>query len=219
VASLLRRRRPLPPPEATQPPALTEEAAILPPIVSRATWGARPPNHDAPYERGFAQTPLEDGWYIYPDDYRNVYRTLVVHHSAFHIATDETMRSIQDLHMDRNGWADVGYHYGIDRDGVIYEGRDVRVRGASVAGHNTGTMGVVVMGRFDEEEPLQAQLTALQTLVNALAKLYPLTHLAGHNEFNSNTTCPGEFLARYLDALAEGAGLTRGTEGYTPPSS
>lgn len=111
--------------------------------------------------------------------------------------------------MDNRGWADIGYHFGIDAGGLIYAGRDLQVRGASVAGWNTGVIGVVVMGNFEWEAPADTQLSALQTLVNWLARTYTLTYLAGHDELNDGTVCPGRFLKLYLDALAHGAGLQR----------
>jgi hypothetical protein len=192
--------------------------SAMPTPVSRTEWGARLPDHDAPNERGFAASPLQGAWYVYPGDLAEVYNTVVIHHSAIALDTNETMRSVQDLHMNVNRWADIGYHYGIDRNGVIYEGRDIRVRGASVARHNTGVIGVVVMGNFEIDTPLDVQLTALQTLVNWLAATYALTHLAGHSEFNPESLCPGKNLSVYLDRLARGAGLARGTAGYIAPT-
>ncbi len=191
--------------------------AVMPTPVFRAEWGARLPDHDTPNERGFARSATDGAWYVYPGNLADVYHTVVIHHSAIALDTNETMRSVQDLHMDVNRWADIGYHFGIDRNGVIYEGRDMRVRGASVAGHNTGVVGVVVMGNFEIDKPLDAQLVALQTLVNWLAVTYALTHLSGHGEFNPETVCPGKNLAVYLDRLARGARLQRGTDGYVAP--
>jgi hypothetical protein len=112
------------------------------------------------------------------------------------------MRGIQDEHMDINGWADIAYHFAIDNAGVIYEGRDIGSRGASVAGHNTGTIGVVVMGNFEQERPLDFQLTALQSLLNWLAREYTLSHLAAHGEFNPESVCPGQHMIPLLDSLA-----------------
>jgi len=205
----------------SQKPASSQRLplAALPFIVPRAEWGARPPNHDALDEFGFATSPIQTEWYVYPGNLSDVYNTVAIHHSASLLASNETMASIQKLHMDTNQWADIGYHYGIAKDGVIYEGRDIRVRGVNVARYNTGTIGVVVMGNFEEEQPLLVQLDALQSLVNWLASTYALTHLAGHREFNPETVCPGKNLMPYLDQLAQNAGLTRGTGGHVPPTA
>jgi len=186
-------------------------------IISRDQWGARPPNHEAANEFGFATSVTDLTWYVYPNDLVEAYSTVAIHHSAISLDTDETMKSVQDLHMDTNHWADVGYHYVIDKKGIIYEGRDIHVRGASVAGYNTGTIGVCVMGNFEIESPLEIQLTVLQQVVNWLATTYTLTHLAAHGEFNPESVCPGKNIMPYLDILAQVAGLQRGTGGYVKP--
>ena len=188
-----------------------------PSVVTRTEWGARPPNHDAPNEFGFATSPTESAWYVYPGDLATAYSTVAIHHSAALLAANETMRSLQNEHMDVNGWADIAYHFAIDKAGVIYEGRDIGARGASVAGHNTGTIGVVVMGNFEQESPLDVQLAALQSLLNWLAQQYTLSHLAAHGEFNLESVCPGKYLVAHLDTLAQKAGLLRGTGGYVAP--
>lgn len=213
---LLRRRTaPMPTPQPT-------ETAFLPPqpiIVPRAAWGARDPDHMAPNEYGYADSPLDSSWWVYPNDLSEVYNTVCIHHTAHAHDSVETMQDVQNLHMNRNGWADIGYHYGIDTDGNIYEGRDIGVRGSSVGGYNTGLIGIVLMGNFEIDQPTEAQITSTQVLVNWLTALYRLSHLAGHNEFNGNTVCPGENLASQLDTFATNAGLQRGTGGYVSPTA
>lgn len=186
-------------------------------IVSRDQWGARPPNHKAANEFGIATSVTDLTWYVYPGDLAEAYSTVAIHHSAIPLDTNETIKSVQDLHMDTNHWADVGYHYIIDKNGIVYEGRDIHVRGASVAGYNTGTIGLCVMGNFEIDSPLEIQLTVLQQVVNWLATTYTLTHLAAHGEFNPESVCPGKNMKPYLDTLAQVAGLQRGTGGYVKP--
>ncbi len=199
--------------EPTLPPSPTPTLTI----VSRDQWGARPPNHEAVNEFGFANSAIDKAWYVYPSNLADEYSTVAIHHSAIPLDTNETMPSVQDLHMDINHWADVGYHYVIDKNGIVYEGRDIHVRGASVAGYNTGTIGVCVMGNFEVDIPLEIQLTKLQQVVNWLAVTYTLTHLAAHGEFNPESVCPGKNMWPYLDTLAQVAGLQRGTGGYIKP--
>ena len=209
LALLTRRREPI---VIVLEPTLTPTPTLV--IVSRDQWGARPPNHDTVNEFGFATSATDLAWYRYPDPLADAYNTVAIHHSAIPLDTNETMSSIQDLHMDTNQWADVGYHYVIDKDGILYEGRDIQVRGASVAGYNIGTIGVCVMGNFEVDLPLDIQLTKLQQLVNWLATTYTLTHLAAHHEFNPESLCPGKNMLPYLDSLAQAAGLLRGTSGH-----
>lgn len=203
---------------ATHTPVLATLAP--PPMVNRAAWGARPVNHAAENEYGYATPENPDGWYVYPaGDLAAIYQTVAIHHSYPVPRDSGTMPEIQDIHLDLDKWADIGYHYGIGGDGTLYEGRDIGVRGASVAGHNTGTIGVVVIGDFEREVPSMAQLRTLQDLLLYLKVTYTLTHLAGHYEFNADTVCPGANMRFHLDTLAASAGLLRGTDGYVPPTA
>ena len=198
-----------------QPPTPTPQPPV---ILPRSAWGARDVNHQASAEPGFYSPDNLLGWRAYPGDLASVYSTVAIHHS-FPIRRDTgTMREIQDLHQDTQHWADIGYHYGIGGNGTIYEGRDIHVRGASVAGFNTGTIGVVLIGDFEQEMPAESQLASLVTLVVWLTQAYTLTHLAGHYEFNPETVCPGQNMKPYLDPLALAAGLQRGTGGYVTPT-
>ena len=92
-----------------------------PAILARADWGARALNLYAPEEFGlFNPQSNPEGLLYYPSDLRGVLTTIVEHHSAFlHAGPAE----IQGLHMDRRGYADVAYHFLIDLDGIIYQGR------------------------------------------------------------------------------------------------
>jgi hypothetical protein len=195
------------------PPAIPLATPEPPPLVSRARWNARPVNHNALNEFGFASPTNPDGWLIYTGDLTRTYSTVAIHHSYPIRGDIGTMRQIQDVHLDVRKWADIGYHFAVGRDGAIYEGRDIRARGANVAGYNTGTIGVVGIGDFNAEMPTPLQLTAMVTLIRWLRAAYLPTHLAGHGEFSADTVCPGANMRPYLDRLAQVCELTRGVAG------
>jgi len=209
---------------AARPPAPTPTRSAQvkrierPPIIRRAEWGARAPNHDAANEQGFYSLTNVEGWREYEGDLRAIYRTVVVHHSVIYETDDPTtMREIQSEHMDDRRWADVGYHFGVGRSGAVFEGRDLAARGTHVETYNTGSVGVVFFGNFEDDYPTPPQIEAGRGLIDWLALRLELTHLAGHGEFNDFTECPGAHLVPYLDPLALSAGLRRGTSGYQPP--
>ena len=203
----------------------TEVAEIVNPyprpnIISRAQWGAAPINLDAANENGLYNPENNvEGWRIYEGNLSEVYKTVVVHHSALYEVDDlSTVVSIQDLHMNDRGWADIGYHYLIGKEGTIFEGRQVSARGTHTESYNTGSLGVCFMGNFEEETPTQAQLAAGQNLLSWVSIELQLTHVAGHFEFNNISVCPGSQLYSWLDDAALQANLQRGIEGYVPPS-
>jgi hypothetical protein len=202
---------PSPPPTR---PALFKQID-RPGILTRQDWGALPPNHEAPNESGFYSAENPDGWRVYEEDLRQVYRTVVIHHSVLYEGDDlSTMRAIQEQHMDLRGWADIAYHFGVGQSGQVFEGRPLTVRGTHVQGFNTGSVGVVFLGDFSMSYPTSLQFEAGRRLIDWLALRLELTHLAGHSDFNGDTDCPGQHLREMLPLLAQSAGLTLGTGGY-----
>ena len=132
----------------------------------------------------------------------------------------ELVRS-KGLHMDRRGYADVAYHFLIDLDGIIYQGLEINVRGAHVQGFNTGSVGIVLIGNFNETEPAQAQIDSLENLVDYLRYTYEIRYLAGHKDYPDQspdgTECPGDNLYPLLPDLARELGMRYGIGGYVKP--
>lgn len=94
-------------------------------------------------------------------------------------------------------WSDIGYHFLIDRDGTVMEGRPLEKVGAHVKGHNTGTIGISLFGghggaatddfldNFTED-----QERALLTLIRQLQDNHPtITKISGHNQYAAKA-CP-----------------------------
>lgn len=213
--------QPAPSPTPTDTPTLippTEVAVVpKPDMIDRTQWGALIPDTNARNETGiYDKLTNPAGWYVYPDALQESYQTLVMHHSGFYEQDGlSTMLEIQRAHREDRGWADVGYHFMVDKDGTIYEGRDLSVRGVHVQGYNTGSVGVCLLGDFRFEAPSEAQLTATYALNDWIVYRTRVTHLAGHKDFNDFTVCPGTFVANQLEDIAQRAGLTYGTDGYT----
>ena len=189
-----------------------------PAIIPRADWGALDPNHEAEYEFGSYSQENPEGWYIYDQPISDMYQTVIIHHSVIDEGDDiDTLLDIQNSHRNSRGWADVAYHYLVGQSGVIYEGRDVNVRGTHVANFNTGSVGICLLGNFMNIAPTAPQIDSVRHLTQWLAQELQLTHLAGHRDFNDGTQCPGDNLFIYLDDFAQASGLERGVEGYIPP--
>jgi len=187
-----------------------------PAIVNRAEWDARPLDLEAPDEFGlFDARSNPEGVLYYPNNLRSVLNTIVVHHSAYPYAGP---KDVQNLHMDGRGFADVAYHFLIDSEGTIYEGRELNVRGAHVQGFNTGSVGIVLLGNFNDEQPSEAQLSSLRSLVDYLRYSYEIRYLAGHKDYPDQspdgTECPGENLYPLLPDIARSLGMKYGIEGY-----
>ncbi|MEM9953930.1 MAG: peptidoglycan recognition family protein [Chloroflexota bacterium] len=198
----------------------TDSRPIIPqpPIISRASWGALPPNHDARNENGFYSADNPVGWRVYDVDRHNMYQTIIIHHAAFYEANDlDTLQEIQRVHRGNRGWADLAYHFLIGQNGLIYEGRDWQVRGTHVGSYNTGSLGICLLGNFMTQSPTVAQLNSTLSLIRWATDYFAPTHIASHREFNRQTLCPGDNLYAYMEQFVTASGLRLGNDGYIPP--
>ncbi|MCH2162936.1 MAG: peptidoglycan recognition protein family protein [Phycisphaerales bacterium] len=104
----------------------------------------------------------------------------------------------------RRGWADIGYHFAIDRGGTSWACRPLNWQGAHVEHCNEGNVGIVVLGNFEEQQPSRAQLLALRKLLGEVTTAYriPAGNVRTHQEWPSAATaCPGRHLQFQMNSL------------------
>lgn len=112
---------------------------------------------------------------------------------------------VNDLHMSDRGWAGIGYHYVIKTDGTVEQGRPDWAMGAHDAGENACSLGILVVGNFEVQQPLPRQVIALQLLLADLHGQYGLVPsvktMRGHRDDEppeTPTLCPGKYLYELL---------------------
>jgi len=113
----------------------------------------------------------------------------------------EYLRTLQQWSRTTKHWSDIPYHYIIDLDGRVYEGRPIQYAGDTNTDYDpTGHALVCVVGNFEEVEPNQRQLNAVVEVFTWLCKKYGLTadKIRGHKDWATGTVCPGKNLYRYL---------------------
>ncbi len=118
---------------------------------------------------------------------------IIVHCSATPEGRDVSVDTVRDWHLDR-GWSDIGYHYVIELDGTIKEGRPVERQGAHVRGLNKNSIGICYIGGLSskmspKDTRTKSQLESLEYLIEKLMNEYSGSTLHGHNEFSSKA-CP-----------------------------
>jgi N-acetyl-anhydromuramyl-L-alanine amidase AmpD len=106
-------------------------------------------------------------------------------------------------------WADIGYHYVIDRDGTLHGGRDEWRVGAHVKGINNCSVGICCIGHGDKADFSEPQKQTLYDLLITLMQRYKLSPMAviGHREINklvnlkringqyaTDKSCPGNLV-------------------------
>jgi len=194
---------------ASLPARVTSSLVLIP----RDQWGAAAPavTPDGREEHGpYDALTNPNGWQIYDRPLVEVLDKLILHHSALPL-TDGPLE-IQHLHMEEKGFADIGYHVLIDGTGRLFEGRSLSVRGAHTYGANYGSVGICVLGNFEEIQPAPAQIAIVKLLLKSLPALYPgINRMAGHKDFNPDVTlCPGENFYSLLSGLAQEVSLHYG---------
>jgi hypothetical protein len=138
---------------------------------------------------------------------RHTITHVTLHHQGepFKAGTDprQYLRNLQNWSRNSKGWLDIPYHYIIDLEGRVYEGRDIAYAGDTNTEYDpTGHALIEVVGNFEEVEPNQAQLDAVANLMAMLARKYrvPVENIASHRDYSHNTVCPGANLYRYVQS-------------------
>lgn len=170
-----------------------------PALYTRGDWNARTPSSPV---QVLAEPPTQ----------------IVVHHTATpntdDLSEDAALalsRSIQNFHMDTQGWIDAGQQLTISRGGHIMEGRNralpairegTQCVGTHVANHNNTTIGIENEGTYTDVEPTGELIDALVETLAWLCEAYGLNPdaIVGHRDFNA-TECPGEVLYGMLPEL------------------
>ncbi|GAA1756280.1 MULTISPECIES: peptidoglycan recognition family protein [Streptomonospora] len=175
-------------------------AGVRPRVYTRGDWNARKPKNWAVVRSS-------------PPD------RIVVHHTATANSSNRSKshafalsRSIQNFHMDTNGWSDTGQQLTISRGGHVMEGRnrslkaiaaDNHVVGAHTANHNKHTIGIENEGNYVSATPPRDLMRALTDTCAWLCLSYgldPATAIVGHRDYNA-TACPGDRLYAMLPQL------------------
>lgn len=151
----------------------------------------------------------------------------IVHHSAGQTTSSDfaaVVRSYYDLHTNTNGWDDIGYNWLIDGNGVIYEGRGQGLQGAHFSCMNENTIGICVIGNYENATPTAEAINALQNFIawgsceediDVLgmdfhpSSTFNLNNISGHLDGNnspnacSSTVCPGVNLYGLLPTIRD----------------
>jgi len=172
-----------------------------PPVITRDQWC---PNNQCPPPSSYTHTEV---------------KFLIVHHTATPNGESDwaaRVRQIWDFHVNTRGWADIGYNYLIDQNGLLYVGRGEDAKGAHFSGYNSGTCGIAYLGTFSQFTPpdtmhatfkkyaayksCQKHLTPTE-IAHHQASGRDLYAIAGHRDSGSGTECPGDILYAHLPAL------------------
>ena len=136
---------------------------------------------------------------------------LTIHHSGVELSDNRQapsrLRAHQEFHQRDRRWPDLAYHFAIDREGNLYEGRSTDFRGDTATSYDpTGHFLVVLEGNFDVETPADRQVQSLAELLAWAADGYSVgvDSIKSHRDYvpPGETACPGANLYALLDSGA-----------------
>lgn len=134
-----------------------------------------------------------------------------------HSKCDDTMRSIQNYHMDTQGWSDIAYNLCVCQHGYIFEGRG-KGKGSAANGTTQANYDYyAVCALVGQGDPQPAVLD--DGIADAVAYFRSWgagSKVVGHRDLVS-TACPGDSLYNKVKSGRYGGGSTGG--GTTPPPS
>jgi hypothetical protein len=125
---------------------------------------------------------------------------LMLHHSAVVLDDNrqapERMR-LHQRHHQAQGWADIAYHLGVDRNGNVYELRNLRAAGETGTPYDpAGWLLVMAEGNYDEQDPTPEQLDAIAAVMAWGAATFDVdpAAISSHRHHVPTTQCPGDSL-------------------------
>lgn len=126
---------------------------------------------------------------------KRIITEIIIHCSATPEYKNYTAADIRRWHK-LQGWSDIGYHFVIQLDGTIEEGRNVDVVGAHCNGHNQRSIGICYVGglatdgKTPKDTRTELQKNALLSLLIDLKGMYPGATIYGHHDFDNRKECP-----------------------------
>ncbi|MGH7595350.1 MAG: peptidoglycan recognition protein family protein [bacterium] len=155
------------------------------PIITVAQWGG---------------TPAQDTLRLHEIKF------ITLHHGGEEFKQDKDFATylvnLQNWSRGEKKWIDIPYHYLIDFEGKIYEGRDIRYAGDTNTAYDpTGHALVCLPGNYEIQESNDKQLRAVIDICVWLCLKYKLSPevIKGHKDVAEGTVCPGKNLYAFLE--------------------
>lgn len=123
-------------------------------------------------------------------------KIIAIHHTAG--SPKGTINDIVKVHYIERGWGKIGYHFYIDKNGVVYQLRPLDERVPHAYGCNDNAIAICIAGNFSKNEVPTIQWEKALELTKKLIKQFNLrkTDVYKHSELTkfsamNNTECAG----------------------------
>ena len=127
---------------------------------------------------------------------------IIIHHTESKTTpTNKQFKTVNDLHQKSYNMKSslgyyIAYHYFIEVDGTVIQGRADGDVGCHTIAHNSDSIGICMSGNFDIQMPSDAQISALKTLIIQKMKQYsiPVLNIVPHRYFATTSLQTGKFV-------------------------
>ena len=118
---------------------------------------------------------------------------IIIHCSDTRTNKYFSIDTIRGWHLSR-GFSDVGYHYYIQLDGTVWNGRPIEITGAHCKGRNKSTIGVCFEGGLNPDgskwdSPTEEQIINYKALEDDLFEEFGTLEVNPHSKYSSKS-CP-----------------------------
>lgn len=111
---------------------------------------------------------------------------VILHHTA---SEGQTVEQIHQGHK-KLGWAGIGYHYYVRKDGHVYVGRPNDYVGSHCKGNNSCSIGIALEGDFRKTKPTKEQIESVKEIIKSVRAKYPkIKRVLNHKDLFP-TLCP-----------------------------
>ena len=126
-----------------------------------------------------------------------------IHHSATltesNASVPKHLQSYQRFHQ-KQGWFDIAYHFAIDLEGNVYQGRSTDCAGDTFTSYTPdGHLLIMLDGNFEQQKPTTEAWSSLVQMVSWGLQEYDIdsTQISVHKDLAA-TACPGKYLAEQI---------------------
>ncbi len=103
-----------------------------------------------------------------PERHQGQWDTIIIHH------TGRTLPSILDLHLNKNKWFRIGYHFVISQKGEIIQTRSLNRRGGHAYFYNQRAIGIAFLKELNKGKLTKKMRETCLRLILELKKIYPI---------------------------------------------
>jgi hypothetical protein len=154
-------------------------------IVTRDEWGSQP---------------------VVEAETEHQIKYITIHHGGVFVAPDKDpkvyLQDLQEWCRTEKNWTDIPYHFLMDLEGRVYEGRPVRYPGDTNTAYDpTGHLLICVIGNYEEQVFTDVQYDALVGLLAHFCEIYRIDPalIRGHKDY-TETACPGKNIYRHISS-------------------